>query len=265
MLRLDEIEIWENLSGPYNTSGEIPPLISKLSQTNDMEIANEIIRHYISHQGSTYDSTLATVPHLVKIIRESKDDSFKIELIPSLCIVLIGYEYDESANWSLDNDISHDVTKRIQSAFMNSLKELRTLVDNSLESVKFLNERIKRGFLISYFMTRGKHEEAEIFIRYDGNDEYVFICPYCYEETYLWNEKNVLNAYELAPPYYLKKLRKLEILQNDFNLDLIWLEKMVEGLSINSLKLLLPYFKGYLNCYNCGTQTNVFEGIRGSV
>lgn len=265
MIQLDEATVWKELSGPYGNSKEIPSLILALSNTNKKEVADELIWEYIYHQGSVYENTLATVPHLLKIIRESKDDDFKLDLILSLGTVLIGFDENTSG---LDNIftkkiISQKVQDRIQTAFIDAVKEFRNMVDNSFSQAALLDEISKRYFLIACLVTRKKHQEAEMFKTFSENVEYIFVCPTCEEESFLWNEKNVLNAYNKDPVYNDDKI-KIEIIPDNANLNLKWLEELIDKIDINSLRPLIPYFKGHLNCHKCGEQENVFAGIMNS-
>ena len=91
----------------------------------------------------------------------------------------------------------------------------------------------------------------------------MFVCPSCEEETFLWNEDNVLNAYK-KDPVSNKDQDTIEIVQQPSNENLKWLEDIVGELNIESLKRMLPYFNGQLNCYRCNEETTVFDGILNS-
>ncbi len=265
MIQLEETTIWSKLSSPYGNSVEIPTLIIELSKTNKKEVADELIWEYIYHQGSTYENTLATLPHLLKIIKESNDEVFKMDLVLSLGIVLIGYEETSDLNGVFKtNNLTDETQNRIKIAFKNALKEFKNIVDNSFSNINSLDESSKRYFLITYLVTRGKHHEAEIFITFSENDEYIFVCPNCNEETFLWNEENVLNAYDKDPTFN-KDRKQIKIDVNNSNPDLNWLEELIIKININSLRSLLPYFKGHMNCYHCKEQSNIFDGVLNSI
>jgi len=89
MIKLTELNVWEKLSSPYGNSSEIPGLLARLSDKLDKVIADEIVWEYIYHQGSIYENTLATLPHLLNIIEKSDDLGFNLDLISSLGVVYI--------------------------------------------------------------------------------------------------------------------------------------------------------------------------------
>ena len=266
MIQLDELHIWEKLSGPYGNSEEIPALLTQLGNTHSKKIADEIIWEYIYHQGSIYECTLATIPHLLKIADESNNPNFKLDLLLSLGIVLIGI--DETSNLQgifKEENLAESIQKRIQTAFIDSLQLFKDGINHSFQHARSLEEESKRFFLIAFLVISKKHKEAEIFTIFSGNDEYVFVCPHCEEETFLWNEENILNAYSKDPVLSTESPQKLSIEINESNPDLEWLETPVNEIGIHSLKPLIKYFRGDLTCHNCNKQSNVFAGILNSV
>ncbi len=124
-----------------------------------------------------------------------------------------------------------------------------------------MDEQEKRYFLVAYLVTQKKHQEAELFWHFASNDEYIFTCPNCSDEYFLWNEDNVLNAY-IKDPVFHKNQEKLPINLKTNSTNLDWLENIVEQLEIQSLKPMLTYFKAALNCPNCKTSSTIFDGIR---
>lgn len=265
MIQLDETVIWKQLSGIYGNSEEIPPLISELAKTNKKETADELIWEYLYHQGSIYESTLASIPHLVKIIKDSDNDTFKMDLILSLGTVLIGYDSSSTLEGVFHEDqLRENLRYRIKTAFVEAIVEFKNIVDNSLEQAKSLDEEEKRWFLVAWLVTRAQHSEADVFNIYNGNEEYMFVCPSCEEETFLWNEDNVLKAYK-KDPVSNKDQDPIEIVQQPSNENLKWLENIVGELNIESIKPMLPYFNGRLVCYRCKEEATVFDGILNSV
>lgn len=264
MIELDELNIWSKLSGPYENSEEIPSLILTLSKTFDKKIADEIIWEYIYHQGTRYENTLVTIPYLLKVIDSSNDIKFKFDLILSLGILLIGIE-PTNLNETIihNNSLDQKIINRIKNTFLESLIDFKYKVMNSFIGAKDLDEQDKRYFLATYLVVLKKHKEAEVFINFSANDEYIFVCKSCKEETYIWNEKNILNAY-IEDPVFNKEQNKLKINLNHNNSNLKWLENLINKLEIKSLKPLLKYFKGTIKCHNCNIQTNIFEGITNS-
>lgn len=61
MINLDRLDIWEKLSGPYDTSEDIPALILDLSKSFSTKTLDKIVWEYIYHQNTIYESTLATL------------------------------------------------------------------------------------------------------------------------------------------------------------------------------------------------------------
>lgn len=265
MIQLNELDIWKELNSPYGNSNEIPNLILELYKTNSTEIADTIIWEYIYHQGTIYENTLATVPHLLDVSKNTDNNNLKINVLLSLGIVLVGI--DKSTNLEeifKSNGLNEKAKSRIKSSFKVSLDDFKNLVNDFFSNTVVLDESSKRYFLIAYLVTITKHKEAEIFKTFSENDEYIFVCPNCKKETFLWNEENILIAYD-CDPIFNKDKKNIPINLSEFHADLEWLEKPINRIKINSLKPLIPYFKGSLNCHNCKKKTNIFDGIMNSI
>ena len=80
MLALDQLHIWQQLDSPYGNSADLPSLLSQITENEDIAIVNEIIWDYIYHQGSVYQNTLATVPHLLATAQNTHNIDLKMEL-----------------------------------------------------------------------------------------------------------------------------------------------------------------------------------------
>jgi len=264
MIDLDEISIWGNLSSPYGNSEDIPLLLVELSDSYDKALADEIIWEYIYHQGSVYENTLATIPHLIQIIEESKSNAFNIDILASLGVVLIDLgELNEIENVFCDNLNAADKII-IQSSFLDSLEKFKALINKHSSDIVSADEVTKRYFLISYLVSEKKHHEAKIFKEFSENDEYMFVCPHCEEETFLWNEENILNGYS-KDPIFNKDHKQILIELSDMSMDLEWLAHPIDKLNINSLQPLIKYFEGKLSCHSCFKKSNVFDGIMNSI
>ncbi|MBG6130343.1 hypothetical protein IWQ47_001574 [Aquimarina sp. EL_43] len=265
MIRLDELHIWKKLSSPYGNSEVIPSLIDKLSKTLDKKIVDELIWEHIYHQGSVYENTLATVPHLLKIIEKSDNIEFNLDIIASLGVVLIDLDnilYLEQI--FKEHNLDEKEKNSIQITFIDAMEKFKSLVNDYARNTEVLDEESKRFYLIAFLVSIKRHKEAEIFKTFNINDEYIFVCPNCEEETFLWNEENVLNAYSRDPTTN-KNQEKLRIVLNESNVSLKWLEKPIGIMNINSLKPLIKYFKGDINCHSCNKTHNVFTGIMNSI
>ncbi|TPN84614.1 hypothetical protein [Aquimarina algicola] len=265
MIGLDEIHIWKNLSSPYGNSEEIPSLILKLSKTLDKKDADELIWEYIYHQGSVYENTLATILHLLKIVEESNNIEFNLDVIASLGVVLIDLDNKSYIEQIFEeNNLNKQEKNRIQIAFIKSIEKFKYLVNTHAKNTEILDEESKRFYLITFLTTIKRHKEAEIFKTFSTNDEYVFVCPNCEIETFLWNEEGVLNAYS-EDPVTNKSRKKIQIDFNTSAENLEWLENLINTLNINSLKPLIIYFNGDLHCHSCSKKSNVFNGIMNSI
>lgn len=264
MIQLNELNIWKELNSPYGNSDEIPSLIIELKKTNKKELVDKIIWEYIYHQGSVSENTIVTIPHLLEIAKTTKDINFKIDLLLSVGIVLIGFDEFSNLEEKINFNVSEMIKNRIKKSFLKSIKDFKNLIIDFFSNVNILDESSKRYFLIAYLVTINKHKEAETFSIFSENDEYIFVCPNCNEETFLWNEENILNAYS-KDPVVNNNQKKIPIRLNKYNENLKWLEKSIHKININSLKSLIPYFKGSLICHKCNEKNNVFEGIINNI
>lgn len=193
MLTLDKVHIWEKLDGPYGNSGDIPALLSALAHAPSKAIADELVWEYIYHQGSVYENTLATVPHLIQIIQHSTDEAFNLDLLISLGIVLWGFDDSSDLTDMFQADVlPTKVIADITQAFMAVLPAFRQLVDQAVPLAKQLPEDEKRFYLVAHLVSRAQHKVAEVFKVFSGNDEYVFVCPHCGIESFLENEQGRL-------------------------------------------------------------------------
>ena len=166
-------------------------------------------------------------------------------------------------NEFISNRIDEKDKIRIISTFTKALIEFKKIVNASLLNLKSLDPLSKRYFLAAYLVTKSKHKEANVFTTFSNNDEYIFVCPKCNIESFLWNEKNKLNAYSKCPVFNKTQI-PLKITLNKENQNLTWLEEIIDKLEIASLKPIFPFFKGDLVCHSCKKSSNVFEGIKNS-
>ncbi len=261
MIALDRLDIWEKLSGPYNTSRDIPNLIKELSNSFSKEVFDEIVWEYIYHQNTVYESTFATIPYLLDIMDKSDSIDYKLESIICIGILLIDFNKDTD----LDNEIfkysilDEEAKNEIKKDYLLCLSDFNKKIEELLVHAKRLGKEDERYFLLSYLVSKNMHKEAKVFRDFSSNDEYVFLCPYCDEEIFLWNEENILNAYSKDPVMY-ENQKKLDIELVD-NKDLDYLENIIDELDIKSLKPILKYFKGDIVCDKCNKKSNVFKGI----
>ena len=196
------------MSHIYGDSEAVPSLILELSKTNSKAVLDELVWENLYHQNSISQITLASIPHLIEIAKKSNSIDFKFEIIYDLGILLIDFNsYPLYIDQILDQKyIENDIKKRIKKAFDKAKKEFSSIVNSLLINVNILDEESKIYFLVAC----GRDNEAKIFKIFPTNEEYMFLCPNCEEETFLWYQNSMLSGYP-KDPVFSKNQTKIEI------------------------------------------------------
>ncbi|WP_230658905.1 hypothetical protein [Psychrobacter sp. I-STPA10] len=274
MLPLDELQLWQKLDSAYGDAETLPELILTLTKTEDSDVADEIVWEIIYHQGSVYQSTLATVPYLVKIAQETTNVDLKMNLVLSLGTLLTGFDSttdisvffqdNSEAHNSNNNEGSTDkkTQQQITTAFMQAIVDFKALVNDTFTMATALDDVSKIYFLVSYLVSMGQHQAAALFNVCSDSDEFIVACPNCEQETYLWNEEDGLKVYKTDPVCTnIDYSTDIELSNSDSNSNLVWLENAIDRIEIETLKPLMPYFKGSIICPHCQQSILVFHGL----
>ncbi len=272
MIPLEE-KYWKNFSSPYGDSSELPTLLKKLDSNYTEELSNEIFWEYIYHQNTLYQSTIASFPYLFKIITKEENKSIRLDGYISLGVIIA--ELDENEVYL--NNIIEDNTYKLDNqtkevlyiSFQKSYKEFKNLLPKLINEAKNLSEEEKRYFLAVIALCKGNSLIAKIFILFNGNDEYMSICPNCNSELYLWNEENRLNVY-IEDPVFNKNQTPFEIIPKNIDRKKAtiqsdnyqeWMIAYIDLLEIDSLKEIITFLFGDTICPNCKVKYSIFTSV----
>jgi hypothetical protein len=273
MLKLTDIDTWTKLTSPYENSRDMPVLIVQLDKTHSEKTLDEICWEYIYHQQSLYEVSFATFPYLVNICETATDASFKLKAFINLGLILSELDADDILlTQTFDNSkLDIDVIKGIIESFKESFRKLKQIGNSLLGTIVKRDESEKRCFLSAIAVANENFKVGKVFSTFMENDEYICSCPKCDTEFYLWNREDKLILY-IEDPVFDKKqvgfpvvpkssldIQPSEIISSDNNIE--WLTFYVDKLKIDSLKFIVNYLFGKINCPECGVKFNIFNAI----
>lgn len=270
MIELTRNDIWKSLSSAFGNSEKVPDLLLQLENTFDKDLADTICFEYLTHQNSLYQITLVTVPHLVRIMNNSNDLEFQLNILINLGMILSELDSENAYLNSIINDdtLDDDIKFDLKSSMLTSLEELEKKVKELIAYVK--EQKLGDTFFLSALATFDKrYSIARVFVYYSTNDEYPCLCESCNKEYNLCNESNKLYLYQhwsnmtSNPPQKILPVKLSST--NSVYSSLNWLQHYVEMLNIESLKPLLPYFFSDFMCPDCNTKNSVFKAILDGV
>jgi len=273
MLKLTDIDTWTKLTSPYDNSRDIPVLIEQLEKTYSEKTLDEICWEYIYHQQSLYEVTFAAFPYLLDFCETATDFSFKLKAFINLGLILSELDADDILltqtfdNSNLDTTVIEDIVE----SFKASFQKLKQIGKSLFETVIKKDESEKRCFLSAIAVANENFKVGKVFSTFMENDEYMCSCPECDTEFYLWNKEEKLVLYIQDPVFDKKQvgfpvvpkssvdIRPSEIILSDNNFE--WLTFYIDKLKINSLKSIVNYLFGQINCPECGDKFNIFNAI----
>ena len=134
MLDLDD-PLWRNLGHAHGTAASYPSLLRQLlaDAQNDADLDDDLMESIcdICHQYSTYDSTIAAVPHLIFIASEASiESSIRKFLVSLLSVAIAGIILDKTS-----------ATRELVAHFDASLKRANLLALESLASATAREDR----------------------------------------------------------------------------------------------------------------------------
>lgn len=264
MITLDDKKLWQSFSA-YANGEEVLLLVKALERESSVALLGEICWENIYHQNTLYQTTLATVPYLMKVAQQANDRVYQFETFVHTGIILAELDRDETYLNAIINDgkLPDMIKHELKAAFQQSFNALKPLGTSLLDIAKNKDEADKRYFLSAWAVAHQKYKLGKLFIVYSGNDEYVAECISCRQECYLWNESDELHIYK-NDPVFNKKQPKISVSINSDRPekeDFKWLVKEVKHLEVKSLDKLLPYFFGSFDCLHCKKENETLSAM----
>jgi hypothetical protein len=272
MLDLNNLEEWEKIDSPFQNSEDIPLLVKKLKQTLNKEILIKLTTEYMYHQGSLYESTFATFPHLIEICESNNDLNYRLETLLNLTIDLAEFNGETELKSTFENSKCNlEIVNDIICSFNNSFKNLNPIAESLMNLIVEKEEYEKRYFLLALAVANEIFQVSTILWIYGDNEEYICCCPNCNKKMFLWNEDGKLVLY-VADPVFNKKQNKYlvqpsSLNKSDFSSKISsdknyeWLSYYIEKLNIESLKTIINYLFGNTTCPHCKTKFEIYENI----
>lgn len=241
-------ERWKYLKSPYGESANegIPNLLRELEVAEGKgfsDLLSELIQR-ITHQFSTYQITLATIPHLIKLFNEKVD---KIDEAFQL-IREIGY-----AIACEDKTVLDKADADIKRWYLDNTGKLENLMESFLlKHESDLDDEMKVDMALSYLAFRGfKKEAATLMLLQPGFEECELDCPECGEYVLLNLDEDEAE-YDIVP-------ENLEASEND-NIG-TWLFSTLHNMNEEYLYSKLPTIFGRITCPGCGQEYHVWDAM----
>ncbi|WP_338766293.1 hypothetical protein WAF17_03480 [Bernardetia sp. ABR2-2B] len=272
MIPLEE-KYWKKFSNPYGSSDELPALLQQLDNHFEQELFDTICWEYIYHQGSLYQSTIAAFPYLLKIITKEENRAIQLDAYTSLGVIIaVLYENEVHLNSIIEDDnykLDNEIKQNLYISFKESYKSFFELLPQFIDEVKKIEEAEKRYFLSLIALSKKSYFITDMLITFNGNDEYMSICPNCNSEFHLWNEEDKLNGYIKDPVFEKKQTpfviipkhidRKKATIQSDNYQE--WMVAYIDLLEIDSLKEIITFLFGDIICPTCKSKYYVFPSV----
>lgn len=272
MIPLEE-KYWKEFSNPYGSSDELPALLQQLDNRFEQKLFDVICWEYIYHQGSLYQATIAAFPYLLKVIIKEENRAIQLDAYTSLGVIIAGLDENEvhlnsiieDNNYKLDSQIKED----LYISFKKSCDKFFSLLPKFIDEVKEIAEDEKRYFLSVIALFKKSHFITDMLITFNGNDEYMSVCPNCNSEFHLWNEENKLNGYVKDPVFEKEQIpfevipknidRKKATIQSDNYQE--WMVAYIDLLEIYSLKEIITFLFGDIVCPTCKSKYYVLSSV----
>lgn len=274
MLDLNNTEEWRKLENAFDDAVKIPDMIKKIIETPDREVLVELTTEYLSHQTSIYEATFAAFPHLVQICERLQEPDDRLNMFLDLGLLLKDFGGDaEMVTIFKNSKSSPEIVSDLMESFRISFKQLKPIAASLMEYVKGEDDETKQYFLISLAVAHEVFFMSSVLWRYNDNTEYDFFCPHCKKLVVLLNEPGqdvlfVQNDYpsskggeERFPAHPATIDRK------DFSAEILpgnsyqWLSYYIDELSIDTLRVVVNYLFGDVDCPHCQKNFNIFERI----
>ena len=277
MLALDD-KRWALLYHAYGKAGDIPGMILQLRENFGSERKNDLFYGNLCHQNSTYSATFAAVPHIVEIAFQPDSTAENQAYIVIFCGSVHAYRllcYYDSYEKSAAGD-NFVLMEEIKNAYVQAIEKISPLAEKLLES-EVLDEEYKRHLFFSFLAFHEQENLSRMFFEFSELDEFIFDCPYCENEIYLWAEDEILVAYKKDPVFIKKfnqKAVKFELSPamidwKDWNGEYSeeqkakWILFLAEKYDIKTLKYQIPYLFGEMTCPHCSQLVKIINSLVG--
>lgn len=266
MIALTDREIWQELHGPFGHAEDLAKHLTALYASPNMEAVETIIWEHLCHQGSTYSSTLAALPHLLAVMDQVDAYEFKINMLLSLGVALKDFYVDKIdwAGYFQSEVLPRSVQRAIREAFVDGLRRLCAEFEVQRMHVRHWDEEDQVYFLVGYLAQHNEAVYADWLLAFSEGSEYVFACRQCEGEVFLWPKEGGLEAYN-QDPVLAESVAKVSLTPNEEVLYLGRFADYVMQFGIQRLVGLLPYFAGAVHCPSCGEKARVWDGLLCSV
>jgi hypothetical protein len=279
MLALDD-KRWALLSHAYGNADYIPEMILQLLQDFESEQENDLFYGCLCHQYSTYSATFAAVPHIVEIAFRPRTKTKNQSDIVIFCGLVHAYRnYDRRYKInSVNHDFIAELNAQIETAYYAAIEKIKPLAENLFKENQVDGE-VRRLLFFSFLAFQGQEKLSRMFFQYSDLDEFVFDCPNCENEIYLWAEGKELVAFK-QDPIFIRKFNKepvkfdlspAKIEWKDWNGEFSdeekakWILQFAEKYNIEMLKHQLPYLFSQMFCPHCNHLINIVNSLENFI
>lgn len=270
MLQLNS-ELWGKLTGPYESSEQVPELLERLMLDFDKEVFEELFQEHLYHQNTIYTVTYAAVPYLAKLALASKNREVRHEIYVTCGIIESCHDKTRSepypSDWTeLAAEAGTEVCAEMYQSYLKAITELASLVPEMLAYAKqeISNDTEKRYVLIADAAYRESHSVANMFLNFTAGDEYVAVCGACDQEAYLWPSggDGRIQAFAEDPVFEpLQAAHEVTPVEAFVEAEHQILAERADQLGDSSFLNQLPYLAGEMNCPSCGARMQVWPSL----
>ncbi|WP_042479072.1 hypothetical protein [Bacillus ndiopicus] len=264
-------DVWGKLMGPYGSGEGVPALLQQLMQEYNQEIADELFQEYLFHQNTIYTVTYAAVPYLAHIACATKDLKVRSELFTTCGIIEASRDRNDTApfptTWTqLAEDVGESTCADIYSGYIKAIREMALLGHKVLAyATHAVEDNVEKRYILSANVAyQGLYEVANMLMTFTMGDEYVFACPRCTQDVYLWpnEEGTCIHAFAQDPVFNEEQEAHIVIPSTKFsNVEQKMLMEQAETVGEHNLVRDLPYLTSEINCLSCGVPIQIWPAL----
>ncbi|MBD8497271.1 hypothetical protein [Paenibacillus arenosi] len=265
--------VWSELDGPYGSAENVPQLIEQLQMEYVEDVKDELYYEQLFHQNTIYSCTLAAVPYLAEIARQSQSLEIKLDIYVTCGL----FEFYRSESEGTSNELPTELQPFIDGIglgvctdiYKSYLSAIADLAEYSSDMIRYAAEvgkdnSEKRYIIAAEVAYRGWKGAAGVLTTFNGGDEYVASCLSCGEDIYIWPtaEDDNLLVYRNDPVFYPEQESISIIPAEDItNNELAVLEQLSISIDESRLMRHIPYLAGHTSCPSCHASCHIWTSL----
>lgn len=241
---------WDSLLDAYGSAKHVPGWLKRL-ESQEPEALDELYAR-ICHQRSVYSSSIAALPHLVRIARTVDADKFRAEILILCGAICESHEFEREL--TLSGEIA---------AIDDAIAEALVSVEDLLRKV---DEPHTANYLLQSAAAFSGFVEVARVIEGFVDEEFCLECANCGSELYIWpTEDGLVTAAE--DPVTNPNAAKIAVASgprpdSDLTIEYAWLnERIARSPALVGVGKRLPSLFGTVTCPNCQSSFSLMDGL----